>query len=216
FWDEVRRIEAGVRALHADDRLLMAFRLMNEAMLHAANGRYDSWRAFQLGFLLSNLAGVADPGNDADTADIVWFATGGGKTETYLGLLVAAALYDRMRGKSSGITAWSRFPLRMLSLQQTQRFADAMAGAELARRRAGIGGDPFSVGFFVGQAATPNAIRPEPTEGDPDPEDDEMPLRFQVLLRCPFCHERRIEMGFSRRYWRLEHRCSNVDCPWPG
>src|SRR5207253_7538637 len=174
FWDEVRRIEAGVRALHADDRLLMAFRLMNEAMLHAANGRYDSWRAFQLGFLLSNLAGVADPGNDADTADIVWFATGGGKTETYLGLLVAAALYDRMRGKSSGITAWSRFPLRMLSLQQTQRFAEALAGAELERRKAKIEGAPFSLGFLVGRNGTPNRIRDDAGEGAVEAGDSEM------------------------------------------
>src|SRR6185437_13337553 len=99
---------------------------------------------------------------------------------------VTAAFYDRLCGKSSGITAWSRFPLRMLSLQQTQRFADALAGAELVRLHERIDGDCFSVGFLVGQGATPNSITEEPKEGDPDPEDESMPARYQVLLKCPF------------------------------
>ncbi len=215
FDEELGRIRQGVEIIVENDDLRHAFMLMNEAMEHSANGRYAGWRPFQIGFLLCNLVSLTDPGNDADYADIVWFATGGGKTETYLGLLVTAALYDRMRGKSSGITAWSRFPLRMLSLQQTQRFADAMAGAELARRRAGLDGDPFSVGFLVGMGATPNYIRPEPEDGQPDPDDDDMPARFQVLLRCPFCHSKGLTMAFNRRYWRLEHRCGGDACPWP-
>lgn len=215
FWQEVSRIRSGLELLQCEPDLLRAFQLMNRAMTHLANGRYDRWRPFQIGFLLANLKAITDPRSEGEFADIVWFATGGGKTETYLGLLVTAGLWDRLRGKSSGITAWSRFPLRMLSLQQTQRFADAMAGAELVRRQAGIPGDPFAVGFFVGQGATPNAIRPEPNEGDPDPEDDDMPARYQVLLRCPFCHGRQIDMVFNRRLWRLEHQCSNSACPWP-
>lgn len=214
FHREALRIADGVSLLEADSDLNSAFTLMNRAMNHSANGKYSGWRGFQIGFLLANLSSLIDPDRDADVADIVWFATGGGKTETYLGLLVTAALYDRMTGKTSGLTAWSRFPLRMLSLQQTQRFADAMAGAEIQRRNSGLGGDPFSVGFLVGMGATPNAIKPDPKPGEPDPEDDEMPQRYQVLLRCPFCHLGDIEMAFNRRYWRLEHRCVNPECPW--
>lgn len=215
FHREAARIADGVSLLEADDDLKRAFTLMNRAMVHSANGKYSGWRGFQIGFLLANLSSLVEPDRDAEVADIVWFATGGGKTETYLGLLVTAALHDRMTGKTSGLTAWSRFPLRMLSLQQTQRFADAMAGAEIQRQKAGLGGDPFSVGFLVGMGATPNSIKPDPKAGEPDPEDDEMPQRYQVLLRCPFCHVDQIEMAFNRRYWRLEHRCLNPECPWP-
>src|SRR5690606_9530085 len=109
---------------------------------------------------------------EADVVDIVWFATGGGKTETYLGLLITAALWDRMQGKITGVTAWSRFPLRMLSLQQTQRFADALAAAEIVRREQQFGGEHLSLGFLVGSGATPNRIEEDPPDGsDWDPDD---------------------------------------------
>jgi hypothetical protein len=216
FRVESERLGKGIELLESDPQLLHAFQLMNTAASHAANGRYTSWRPFQAGFLIANMASIALNREGADVVDVVWFATGGGKTETYLGLLVTAALYDRMTGKTTGITAWSRFPLRMLSLQQTQRFADAMAGAELARLEAGIRGAPFSVGFLVGEGATPNSLKEESGPGEPDIEDDEMPARYRVLLTCPFCHEDGVVMGFDRRLWRLEHRCSSKACPWGG
>jgi len=216
FRTEVERIEAGVATLRIDDRLLRCFRLMNQAIGLSAAGKYDVWRPFQIGFLLANLASITDPSADAEIVDIVWFATGGGKTETYLGLLVTAAFYDRLRGKAAGITAWSRFPLRLLSLQQTQRFANALAGAEIVRREEGIGGEPFALGFFVGQSSTPNSIDPDPKKGSQwDASDDAMPVRAQVLEICPFCRQRSIEMAFDRVLWRLEHRCTNDACPWP-
>jgi hypothetical protein len=113
------------------------------------------------------------------------------------------------------LTAWSRFPLRMLSLQQTQRFADALAGGERIRREEAIAGDPFSLGFFVGEGATPNSIQEDPTEGKFDYEDDEDVKAAQVLLRCPFCRSESIDMMFDRRNWRLAHRCKAEGCPWP-
>ncbi|MBX3271026.1 MAG: hypothetical protein KF729_12245 [Sandaracinaceae bacterium] len=215
FAQEQARLAEGVELLRAEPTLLRAFKLMNEAIAHSSHGKYESWRPFQIGFLLANLKCIASPSSENEVADIVWFATGGGKTETYLGLLVTASLYDRMTGKLGGLTAWSRFPLRMLSLQQTQRFANAMAGAEVVRRRENIPGASFSVGFLVGQGATPNRLKENPNQWEPDPTDAEMPAKFQVLTSCPFCHEPSIEMGFNRRQWRLEHRCNNDACEWP-
>lgn len=220
---EMQRLQEGLSILRSNAVMLRSFRLMNKAIAHAAadksgSSKYDSWRPFQVGFLLTMLRSVASEDPDDGVVDTVWFATGGGKTETYLGLLVTAALYERLSGRSSGITAWSRFPLRMLSLQQTQRFANALAGAEIQRREEGIPGDPFSLGFFVGSRGTPNRIPLEPkNDGDFDVEDDAAPARFQVLLECPFCKHDSIEMGFDRRLWRLEHRCSRAGfgCPWP-
>ena len=147
--------------------------------------------------------------------DTVWFATGGGKTETYLGLLVTAAIFDRLTGKTTGVTAWSRFPLRMLSLQQTQRFADALAGAELVRRAQQIGGAPISLGFYVGAGGTPNRIDVEARDGEPDPEDHAMPARYQVLTACPFCARQGMQMRMDRRLWRLCHECPMTTAPGP-
>lgn len=207
---EIDRLEQGYKALVANDNLLSAFKMASAAIMHAAAGKYDAWRPFQIGFLISALPGITDP-DDSHTVDAVWFATGGGKTETYLGLLVTAIIYDRLTGKSTGITAWTRFPLRMLSLQQTQRFADALAGAELERRKHGIGGAPISLGFYVGQGGTPNSI---PLEGEPSAVDRSMPARYQVLLQCPFCRSDQIQMRFNRSRWTLEHSCGKDGCAW--
>lgn len=216
YFDEVRRLRRGVRALREHSELLDAYRWMNEAMAHSARGRYTGWRPFQVGFQLQVFPSlVEDQGEERRVVDTLWFATGGGKTETYLGIVVVACLYDRMRGKQSGVTAWSRFPLRMLSLQQMQRFADALAGAELARREHGLGGAPFRLGFLVGAAGTPNRIREDPNDGEEDADDPEMPNRYRRLERCPFCHGRKLDMAFNARNWRLEHRCNNDACPWP-
>jgi len=216
FLEEVARIEAGADLVKTNPKLLQSFQLMNGAMARATAGKYDSWRAFQFGFLLANLQSIASPEEESHIVDIVWFATGGGKTETYLGLLLTAAFHDRLRGKSSGVTAWSRFPLRMLSLQQLQRFADAFAAAELVRLSHKIGGSAFSIGFFVGQSSTPNAVSADPQPNEVWHVDDEaMPKSLQVLERCPFCRSTDIEMQFDRRLWKLEHRCNNSSCPWP-
>lgn len=214
-WDaELARFECGLEELRTNSDLRESFRLANGALKHSARGRYDRWRGFQIGFLVSSLRSVVDP-TESEVVDTIWFATGGGKTETYLGLIVTAVLYDRLRGKRDGVSAWSRFPLRMLSLQQTQRFADALAGAELMRREAGIAGSEIRLGFYVGAAGTPNAIPLEAEEGQPNSLDPSMPGRYKVLLRCPFCHSEQLEMAFDRKSWTLDHRCMDDSCPWP-
>lgn len=214
FEVESVRMAEGLSLLETNPELYRAFTMMNDAMGIASRGRYPGWRPFQIGFLLANLGSVLGREEDSSVVDILWFATGGGKTETYLGLLLAAAIHDRLTGKNTGVTAWSRFPLRLLSLQQTQRFANAIAAAEIIRRRNGVGGAPFSLGFFVGDSSTPNRVKLEPSPSEPDPHDESMPGRFQILMRCPFC-DSDIEMAFNRRYWRLEHQCQNDACPWP-
>ncbi|MFI6231532.1 helicase-related protein [Micromonospora echinospora] len=216
-FDELARLRTGLDLVRTHPEIRRSFQLMNEAIGLSAKGRgYRSWRAFQVGFLLSAIRFLADPTEEADHVDTVWFATGGGKTETYLGLLLTAAFFDRLTGKRTGVTAWSRFPLRLLSLQQTQRFADALAGAELVRqqqedlRRTA----PFSLGFLVGQAGTPNKIVPKPENDETGPDSPGMPDKYQVLLNCPFCRDERLTMKFDRKRWKLEHHCTNQACPW--
>ena len=179
--------------------------------------RHSEWRPFQLGFLLANVASLADdtPTGERAIVDTLWFATGGGKTETYLLFILTAAFFDRLRGKREGVTSWGRFPLRMLSLQQTQRFADVLASAELVRRDEQIRGREFSLGFLVGAGGTPNRIKPNPVSSEPDPNDPDMPGRYKVLLHCPFCRGD-VDMRFDRERWALDHVCAAPDCRWGG
>ncbi|WP_018215137.1 helicase-related protein [Salinispora vitiensis] len=218
---ELDRLRTGLRLLGTNSDIRQSFQLMNQAIGWSAKGRgYDAWRPFQVGFLLSAIRFLAEPAEDAKFVDTVWFATGGGKTETYLGLLLTTAFFDRLTGKRTGVTAWSRFPLRLLSLQQTQRFADALAGAELvrrdavARRVADVKGAPFSLGFLVGQAGTPNKIVPRPADDEIGPDSPGMPDKYRVLLHCPFCRDEKLRMRFDRQRWKLEHHCTNPRCPW--
>ena len=222
--DEVDRIERGVTLLERNDLLRRAFALANRAFHEAPSIAYETWRSFQLGFVLANLAGLADRSSaDRSIVDTLWFATGGGKTETYLLYTLTAAFLDRFTGKKNGITSWGRFPLRMLSLQQTQRFADVLAAAELVRLAERIDGSPFSLGFLVGEAGSPNRIDPPQTRDGsdrrlikPDPNDPDMPGRFRVLIRCPFCRSTDLRMEFDQSRWALDHVCQANDCPWNG
>ena len=209
FRAECDRIRAGINLLLKNEMLARAFMAMNDAMKFSANGKYLEWRPFQIGFMLANIRSCV--GDDQDITDIVWFSTGGGKTETYLGIILTAAFYDRLTGKSTGVTAWSRFPLRLLSLQQTQRFANALAGAERVRIALQIPGDPFSLGFLVGSGATPNDVR---TKTQWDPDDIGMPDRIRMLKVCPFCRQDSIRMSFDFGLWQVDHRCTNENCSW--
>lgn len=219
FFEELDRVRRGLQLLEADTSVRRSFALANRAFADAPGVRHTEWRTFQIGFFLANVVSlVAGGSGDRDIVDTLWFATGGGKTETYLLYVLTAAFNDRLRGKLEGITSWGRFPLRMLSLQQTQRFADVLAAAELLRRSENIGGHPFSLGFFVGNNGTPNRI-PQPREhrpGMPDPADPDMPARYQVLLRCPFCTSGNLDMRFDTARWALDHVCSAVGCSWGG
>ncbi|HZU16240.1 MAG TPA: helicase-related protein [Candidatus Dormibacteraeota bacterium] len=219
FWTEVDRLRVGYQLLEQEPDLCRAFALANRAFVEARAVRHTEWRPFQIGFVLANLPALSahSANTEQDVVDILWFPTGGGKTETYLLFSVTAAFNDRLRGKREGITSWARFPLRMLSLQQTQRFADVLAAAELLRRREGIAGHPFSLGFFVGQNGVPNRIKPDSAgAGGPDPNDPEMPARYRVLLRCPFCESDGLEMRFDKQRWALDHVCTAHGCPWQG
>lgn len=216
FEDELERMRRGLELLEEDEDLRRAFSLANRAFAVSPAVQHTAWRPFQLGFVLCNLLSIVDESAEGERSvvDTLWFATGGGKTETYLLFVLTAAFHDRLRGKVEGITSWGRFPLRMLSLQQTQRFADVLASAELVREREQIKGE-FSLGFFVGNEGTPNRIEANPRFG-PDPNDPGMPARYQVLLRCPFCLSPEIQMRFDSARWALDHVCLAGDCPWGG
>lgn len=169
FEAETERFELGCDLLAQDAHLRQAFTLTNDTFDRAstASGRPDgAWRLFQLVFIVTELGAIAgreqpnDPRLRAelDAVDVLWFPTGGGKTEAYLGLITVALFYDRLRGKGRGTTAWLLFPLRMLSVQQLARVNHVLHHAEDVRQNNSISGDPYTLGYFVGSGNTPNRL----------------------------------------------------------
>lgn len=135
--------------------------------------RNRSWRVFQVAFILLALPALADPSSpertdeSAATADLLWFPTGGGKTEAYLGLSAFAMAIRRLQGPlggfdaSRGLAVIMRYTLRLLTLQQFQRASTLVCAME--RERAAHpdvwGTTPFTIGLWVGQKTTPNTTR---------------------------------------------------------
>jgi hypothetical protein len=230
YRDEIRRFSDGRRLVTSDDDVRLAFQLTNETF---SRGRNRSWRLFQLVFLVSQIAAIASlkTGEFSDErrkVDIIYYPTGGGKTEAYLGTLVFHAFFDRLRGKPAGVTGWIRFPLRLLTLQQTQRLADVLSLAELIRRAhpdqrlSGPGVMGFSVGYFVGDEGSPNEIVDPATVSDREAgkhgphwataNDSAARQIWKRVAWCPSCRTRTITVDFDPKKVRLFHRCTNQDC----
>ncbi|GIV03546.1 MAG: helicase [Fimbriimonadales bacterium] len=185
-----RRLEEGMRVLLEDDHALAAFRFANRAMaLQRVRSIYararrrgeavdftdvdvprnHSWRPFQLAFLLLSIPALADPTHKDRTkpveafADLLWFPTGGGKTEAYLGVAAFAMAVRRLQGNlggydgSRGLTVIMRYTLRLLTLQQFQRAATLLCAMEVLRRgdEGTWGTEPFTLGLWVGNRVTP-------------------------------------------------------------
>lgn len=170
------RIRRGIERLAVDAEILTAFRLANEAMALAARqrsperyekGEKPSWRLFQLAFLLLNIESIADDVHaDRETVELIFFPTGGGKTEAYLGVIAFTLLLRRLRGqtrpdKGLGVAVLLRYTLRLLTLDQLSRAATLMCALERLRQRdpASLGHERLTVGLWVGRSATANTIK---------------------------------------------------------
>ena len=150
-----RRIRRGIECLK-DPKVFRAFTLANAAMAHQARRRMalpqgkrpedvaePTWYPFQLAFLLLNLKGIVDPDDsDRTTVDLLFFPTGGGKTEAYLGLAAFTLLHRRFREGTSGaipryagVTVLMRYTLRLLTLDQLSRAASLVCALEVMRPR---------------------------------------------------------------------------------
>lgn len=187
---EVNWVRAGVKELAADPDLREAFRQAMRAMqVIGARKGYTALHLFQAAWITGCLPAMKDPSSDPNV-DILWFATGGGKSEAYLGLMLVTLFYARRTGTTAGSLVWARFPLRLLSLQQTERFGQVLAAAEQIRLAdpATAAGDPFAVGYFVGSGNTPNKFvgRNSPY-ATADPTSEQVQQSCRVLDCCPTC-----------------------------
>lgn len=233
--DALDRIRAGIQLLTEDDIAFDAFCFMNRAMILQRNimnfsKKHGSgiecsftdfvdprkpennfgWRPFQIAFILLNLKAIVDPEHcDREIVDLLYFPTGGGKTEAYLGLMAFVIANRRLRSNEAdeynhdgGVTAILRYTLRLLTTQQRDRITKMILAAEMIRVKEypKYGKEPISIGFWVGGGVTPNTFE----ELKEDPEDpaktrtarSKKNLIYKQLLTCPFCGKPLSEENF--------------------
>jgi len=186
------RMTKAIDLIAADDpRIRRAFQLANSAMQlqrgWATGGGRLTWRPFQLGFQLLVLASLVDTSDDNHKVmDLLWFPTGGGKTEAYLGLIAFLLFARRLKPTlpnekgSDGVAVIMRYTLRLLTTQQFERAARLILACERIRRNdeSALGTTPISIGLWVGSAATSNAVK--------DAHNDPQKSSLQISV-CPEC-----------------------------
>lgn len=211
------RMRRGIDLLQTEPEALRCFKLANRAMLiqmvyssrvsAAEKGKNPSttpvdpdgeslsgfrWRPFQLAFQLISLNGLWSPeDDDRDVVDLIWFPTGGGKTEAYLAAAAFEMIRRRLLDAASGLgtAVLMRYTLRLLTQQQFQRAGHLICALEsLKASMPELGNAPFSLGLWVGNKVTPGTASEAFTTYDTK-------LRQEVgavsnpftLLRCPAC-----------------------------
>ncbi|WP_069147380.1 helicase-related protein [Rhodococcus erythropolis] len=218
-----KRIRKGILALE-DPQVNRAFRLMNESMVLQRNTQDSArgntrttqhWRPFQIAFILMNLPGLVDPKHDdRNVVDLLWFPTGGGKTEAYLGCIAFSILLRRIRRASDGgVSAIMRYTLRLLTRQQFERAAGLICALELIRRRELPQAKTISLGLWVGNQATPNKVEEarkilkQIASGD-EPEGS-TPVQ---LLNCPWCRTGLDHVNYDATGETLVISCRQPTC----
>ena len=241
------RMERGIRVLATNSDALDAFRTANRAVAAALSRRLaregsagaPRWRVFQLAFILLNLPGIAEPANpEREFVDLLFFPTGGGKTEAYLGLAAFTMVLRRLRNPGengragAGVSVIMRYTLRLLTLDQLGRAAGLICALELERRGdAGgrLGEWPFEIGLWVGKAGTPNHLgekgdgrsdsaRAKVSQYKNNPRGRSTPIPMES---CPWCGEDFTPDSFtllpdSEKPKDLRIACANWQCDFSG
>lgn len=220
FEQEIDYFRAGMKILAEIEDAERAFTLMNRAFAQQDNGM-DSWYPFQMVYIVSNIGAIVSreyPSVESekdDLAEVLWFPTGGGKTEAYLGLVVFALLFDRIRGKEKGVTSWIRFPLRLLGKQQKDRFLSILHEANKVREASlDSCGEPFSIGYFVGSHDTPNSIQKDGRNNlwsTFQKNKDVLRDKCRVVTDCPECGGT-VDVEFDPKINTVHHHCTADDC----
>jgi hypothetical protein len=244
-----KRIRIGVEILTQDSRARNAFRFMNLSVAISARRRIagatgdpaattePQWRPFQLAFILLNMAGLVDRTHiDRETADLLFFPTGGGKTEAYLGLAAFVIAQRRLVGPGvlgAGVAVIMRYTLRLLTLDQLARAASVICALELMRTdaknvdeqgRRMLGDWPIEIGLWVGSDASPNQLGGRGKSDETtavgrvrryrNGRDKRAPA---PLKACPWCGTEFTPSSFAcvpneHVPTNLEIRCANTSC----
>ena len=229
--EALRRMREGASLISSDDLVRRAFQTANAAMEMQASwsrrkmvgGNSESttteltWRPFQLGFALMCLKSFQDPTHeDRQTLDLIWFPTGGGKTEAYLLVVAFLLFYRRLANQakalSYGTAVLMRYTLRTLTIQQFQRAAALICACESLRLDSshntdgGLGNVTFSIGLWVGEGSTPNKSKTAIESLHADSQST--PKQIEI---CPAC-KTELVWKVSGDKSRVLCRCENNEC----
>ncbi|ANU18360.1 DNA helicase [Planococcus maritimus] len=213
----LNRIKSGIKIIEKNPKAYQAFKFMNEVMHtqismknYSKNNKITTleaelekenfnWRPFQLAFILSNIEGIVDKNSaDHELVDLLWFPTGGGKTEAYLGIIAFLMAYRRLLNNNNdfyerdgGVTVILRYTLRLLTTQQRDRLMRLISAAEYIRKTTQnqLGSREFSIGFWVGGQVTINKFEKLKASGYMTPgkiENEYKKIKKQVI-ECPCC-----------------------------
>lgn len=238
FMNEVmaqQRIQSQVAQLRTEKPLLDLDAARDEVLARGA--RAHSWRTFQLAFVLMQLPMLTDPAaprrsSELVKAQLLFFPTGGGKTEAYLGLAAYTFAIRRLQGVvdtpdgpldgDSGIAVLMRYTLRLLTSQQFQRATTLMCAAEMVRRAdpETWGTEPFRIGLWVGTDVSPKRVDEAEEQLKKASEGRGHRMTVLQIQRCPWCgnsidgHRGDVEVDMSTR--RVRVYCSDdlADCPF--
>jgi hypothetical protein len=222
------RMKRGVSLLRTDSRAALSFRMANQAMQNQMRqsdiilgknreeGDY-AWRPFQLAFLLTVVESAINENDDfRDTVDLIWFPTGGGKTEAYLGLIAFLIVWRRLKypAAGGGTTVIMRYTLRLLTTQQYLRATRMICALELIRRKhSTLGDEPITVGMWVGRAVSPNTFA-NAIESVQHAKDGRAGAQKRLVLdNCPWCETAfQAPESYISTETEFHFRCINPKC----
>ena len=222
---QFNRIEAGIDYIadECNNNAWKAFCLANEciaaSMRKKRPDREPRWRIFQLAFILLSLPSTMERGHDdRDVLDLIWFPTGGGKTEAYLGLSAMLLFYRRLTadrlGAAAGTAVITRYTLRLLTIQQFERAAAMICAANItsAKYTEFDGEKNFSIGLFVGGGATPNKLEKAADILSGAGDDDQ--CTTLPIQKCPWCESdlHQYQQSINTSTIELITPCSNSEC----
>lgn len=183
----------------------------------------SKWRGFQIAFLLQSLDSIINKeSKDREIVDLIWFPTGGGKTEAYLAVAAFSMFYRRaLNPFDTGVDVIMRYTLRLLTADQFQRSSRLICSMDFIRSFFSdiFGKEEFSIGLWVGSNTTPNNHKSAKIKLD----DAEKKSNNQFIIEsCPWCStEMRVikdnnnnsyYMGYKHNNNVLHTYCPDKNC----
>ncbi len=246
------RMNAGIDLIEQNEKAYHAFVFMNQAMYLQRSitsfskeygndipcslrdfmkdmpekGRkkdHSEWRPFQIAFVLLNLCGIMDGESpEREIVDLLYFPTGGGKTEAYLGLIAFTIAYRRLTAseeteyeKDGGVTVFLRYTLRLLTTQQRDRLMRLIVAMEQLREKNEelYGHERITIGFWVGGNVTPNKFS-DYSDTDQFKKKEFLRKLTKQIIKCPYCGKpiAKDDYTINEKGKSVEIHCSDSYC----